>query len=197
MTPEDIRRCELSYQIRYFLMTNSITKEQFAETSSLSLHKLDALVNGEEVSLQYNEITNICDALSISLDSLLYGPIYETQFCELIHKCSYAEEHQHRWFSKYYISYLKWWRKHHISDSLLKRYSLWSAFMDTPDSEYLWKRIKANQAKEEPVNRIGRFLGSSKLAGLSFATGLHFTKRISERKAAKLAKLADNSKTEK
>lgn len=148
MTENEIRCYELSYQIKKYLKSQHLSEKQFSELVKVPLHKILKLSEEPSLDFRFTEITRICDLLSISMDSIIFGPINEKAFITLLNKCDFAERHKNAWFYKLYNRYLMNWRSRNISDNTLKRYVAWVSFIGTPNGSYIWERIEKQKHSE-------------------------------------------------
>ena len=174
MTGAEIRSYELAYQIRQYLVSHDKTEEQFAEMSGVALQELALFLRNGGPELPVSRITKICDVLSITLDSLVHGPVNEKRFAQLIRKSSYAVKLWGTCLYTPYILYLKRWTERKIETDCLKRYTQWLMYFCYSDE-------LDSQQSDIPTQ-------------LHLSPAARFTQKISPRQKEKLEQIIEDSK---
>ena len=111
MTTEEISCYELAYQIRCFVGKSKMDDSQFAEVVSIPYEQISCFLAHQEPSLSVSQISKICDAFYISMDSLVRGPVEERAFQDLIKRCAFAGKLNGTIFYNIYMFFLKRWRE--------------------------------------------------------------------------------------
>lgn len=173
MTIEEISCYELAYQIRCFVGKSKMDDSQFAEVVSIPYEQISCFLAHQEPSLSVSQISKICDALYISMDSLVRGPVEERAFQDLIKRCAFAGKLNGTIFYNIYMFFLKRWREKNISGSCLERYTQW----------FLYFCSKQDVLAPSARNAIHGNLSA-----------VCFTRKIAKKKAEKLKQLIEDSK---
>lgn len=172
MTSAEIRSYELVYQIRHYLSSHHKSKEQFCRMAGVPLTDFTQFLQHGEPELPVSWITKICDVLSITLDSLVHGPIKE--FLRLMRKCAFAEKLEGTCFYIPYFHYLKRWRERNIKPACLKRYTQWFMYY-------------CSMSEESSTKKAAPFPSQ-------LSSSVCFTRKISSKQKEKLEQMIEDSK---
>ena len=66
--------------------------------------------------------------LSISMDSLVKGPVQDKKFAQLIRKCHFAYKLKGTSLYSLYVRYLEIWQKRNLKLDCLERYTKWLTY---------------------------------------------------------------------
>lgn len=174
MTSAEIRSYELAYQIRCYLDSHKMPMEHFAQIADVPLLGLTLFMRDGVPEPAVSQITRICDVLSISMDSLVHGPVKEKGFIQLVRKCVFANKLEGTPFYALYICYLKRWQEKKIKFPCLKRYTKWFMYFCTMKED-----------EKQPCNDPASFQLSSSVC---------FTRKISSKQKQKLEQIIEDSK---
>ena len=114
MTLSDISSYELAYQIRSYLFSNEMTEEAFADLTDFPAHALSSFLRDRGPEPSVSQIVRICNVLSISMDSLVKGPVQDKKFAQLIRKCHFAYKLKGTSLYSLYVRYLEIWQKRNL-----------------------------------------------------------------------------------
>ena len=92
MTLSEISSYELAYQIRTYLSSHEMTQEAFADLTDFPAPLLSRFLRDGGPELSVSQMVRICNVLSISMDSLVHGPVQDKRFEQLIRKCIFANK---------------------------------------------------------------------------------------------------------
>lgn len=143
MNMSEISSYELAYQIRHYLTSRKMAEEDFASRVDMPLYALTHFLQEGEPEPAVSQIGRICDVLSITMDSLVRGPVHEVQFVRLIKKCAFANKLQGTVLYTPYIRRLKRWREKSIGAECLNRYAQWFLYFCSVRKEHDPQNAKA------------------------------------------------------
>ena len=173
MTMDEICCYELAYQIRLYLDICRISESQFAEAVSIPCKDITHFLIHQQPDLSIAQISQICDMLHISLDSLVRGPVEERNFSILLKKCALVGKWKGTVFYDACLFFLKRWQRKNISSACLDRYTQWFIYFCSTDETSVYSNECAFRAVPSTVC---------------------FTRKISEKKAEKLKQIIEVSK---
>lgn len=174
MTLSEISSYELAYQIRIYLSSHEMTEEAFADLTDFPAPLLSRFLRDGGPELSVSQMVRICNVLSISMDSLVHGPVQDKRFEQLIRKCIFANKLKGSPLYSPYIRYLERWQERKINLDCLERYAKWFTYFSSPDNQ---------EGGASPGT------GSCRLA-----SSVCFTRKISRKQKEKLEKMIEDSK---
>lgn len=128
VTLSEISSYELAYQIQDYLSSHGMTEETFADLSDFPAHALSSFLRDRGPEPSVSQIVRICNVLSISMDSLVKGPVQDKKFAQLIRKCHFADKLKGTPLYSLYVRYLEWWQKRNLKLDCLERYTKWLTY---------------------------------------------------------------------
>lgn len=174
MTLSEISCYELSYQIRGYLSAHDMTEDAFADLAGFPAPELSRFLQDRCPEPSMSQITRICNVLSISMDSLVHGPVQDKRFEQLIKKCVFANKLKGGPFFSLYVRYLERWQERNIKVDCLDRYAKWFMYLSS---------VSDPQGEANPGARPHRL-----------ASSMCFTRRISPKQKEKLEQMIEDSK---
>ena len=118
MTLSEISSYELAYQIQDYLSSHGMTEETFADLSDFPAHALSSFLRDRGPEPSVSQIVRICNVLSISMDSLVKGPVQDKKFAQLIRKCHFAYKLKGTPLHSLYVRYLEIWQKRNLKNRM-------------------------------------------------------------------------------
>ena len=128
MTLSEISSYELAYQIQNYLSSHRMTEEAFADLTDFPAPLLSCFLRDGGPELSVSQMVRICNVLSISMDSLVHGPVQDKRFEQLIRKCIFANKLKGSPLYSPYICYLERWQERKIKLDCLERYTKWLTY---------------------------------------------------------------------
>lgn len=174
MTLSEISSYELAYQIQNYLSSHGMTEEAFADLTDFPAHALSSFLRDREPEPSVSQIVRICNVLSISMDSLVKGPVQDKKFAQLIRKCHFAYKLKGTPLYSPYVRYIEMWQKRNLKLDCLERYTKWFMYFCSFKGD-----------KKQPSNDPTSFQLSSSVC---------FTRKISSKQKQKLEQIIEDSK---
>ena len=174
MTLSEISSYELAYQIRTYLSSHEMTQEAFADLTDFPAPLLSRFLRDGGPELSVSQMVRICNVLSISMDSLVHGPVQDKRFEQLIRKCIFANKLKGSPLYSPYIRYLERWQERKIKLDCLDRYTQWFMYLSS---------LSIPQGEASLGARPRRL-----------ASSVCFTRKISRKQKEKLEKMIEDSK---
>ena len=128
VTLSEISSYELAYQIQNYLSSHGMTEEAFADLSDFPAPTLSHFLRNMAPEPSVSQIVRICNVLSISMDSLVKGPVQDKKFAQLIRKCHFAYKLKGTPLHSLYVRYLEIWQKRNLKLDCLERYTKWLTY---------------------------------------------------------------------
>ena len=128
VTLSEISSYELAYQIQNYLSSHRMTEEAFADLTDFPAPTLSHFLRNMAPEPSVSQIVRICNVLSISMDSLVKGPVQDKKFAQLIRKCHFAYKLKGTPLHSLYVRYLEIWQKRNLKLDCLERYTKWLTY---------------------------------------------------------------------
>lgn len=174
MTLSEISCYELAYQIRAYLSSHDMAEDAFADLADFPAPELSHFLQNGGPEPSMSQITRICNVLSISMDSLVRGPVQDKRIVQLVKKCVFANKLKGSPLYSPYICYLERWQERKINLDCLERYAKWFMYLSS---------VSDPQGEASPGARPRRL-----------ASSVCFTRRISPKQKEKLEQMIEDSK---